>query len=82
MKTEKISLRIDAELRRRLEEFSSRGIYKGEELQVVIRMLIKAGMELEETLVRLRAEAIQEMANRDRGGAARRSEKASPRQRA
>ncbi len=47
-KSEKITLRVDADLRRRIEAFVKSGPSEGEELQVVIRMLIRQGLAVQE----------------------------------
>jgi uncharacterized protein YicC (UPF0701 family) len=47
-KSEKINIRIDAALRRRIESFIKSGPFEGEELQAVIRMLIRQGLAVQE----------------------------------
>ncbi len=47
-KSEKITLRVDAALRKRIEAFVKSGPCQGEELQVVIRMLIRQGLAVQE----------------------------------
>jgi predicted DNA-binding antitoxin AbrB/MazE fold protein len=47
-KTQKINIRVDAALRRRIESFIKTGPFEGEELQVVIRMLIRQGLDVQE----------------------------------
>jgi hypothetical protein len=47
-KSEKINIRVDAELRKRIEAFVRSGPCEGEELQVVIRMLIRQGLDVQE----------------------------------
>jgi hypothetical protein len=47
-KSEKITLRVDAALRKRIEAFAKSGPSEGEELQVVIRMLIRQGLAVQE----------------------------------
>jgi hypothetical protein len=61
LKKERITIRIDGDLRKSLESFSKSGIYKGEDLQVVIRMLVRAGIEVEERVKEMRTAAIREM---------------------
>jgi len=47
-KSEKINIRVDAVLRKRIEAFVRSGPCEGEELQVVIRMLIRQGLDVQE----------------------------------
>jgi len=47
-KSEKINIRVDAALRERIEAFVRSGPCEGEELQVVIRMLIRQGLAVQE----------------------------------
>lgn len=47
-KSEKINIRVDALLRKRIEAFVRSGPCEGEELQVVIRMLIRQGLDVQE----------------------------------
>jgi hypothetical protein len=47
-KSEKINIRVDAVLRKRIETFVRSGPCEGEELQVVIRMLIRQGLAVQE----------------------------------
>ena len=47
-KSEKINIRVDAVLRKRIEAFVRSGPCEGEELQVIIRMLIRQGLEVQE----------------------------------
>jgi uncharacterized protein YicC (UPF0701 family) len=47
-KSEKINIRVDAALRKRIEAFIESGPCEGEELQVVIRMLIRQGLAVQE----------------------------------
>ncbi len=47
-KSQKITIRVDAELRKRIEAFVESGPFEGEELQVVIRMLIRQGLAVQE----------------------------------
>ena len=61
LKNERFTIRIDGDLRRRLETFSDSNPYKGEELQVVIRMLVRIGIEVEEKVKEMRATAIREI---------------------
>jgi predicted transcriptional regulator len=61
MKNKQMTIRIDADLRRRLETFAESGICQGEELQVIIRMLVRIGLEVEEKVAEMREAAIREM---------------------
>jgi hypothetical protein len=70
-KTEKINIRVDAALRKRIEVFAMRGPLEGEELQVVIRMLIRAGLAVEERFKEVRGEVEYEI---EKGGASLRKE--------
>jgi len=63
-KTEKINIRVDAALRKRIEDFAMRGPLEGEELQVVIRMLIRAGLAVEERFKEVRGEVEYEIEKR------------------
>jgi hypothetical protein len=63
-KTEKINIRVDAALRKRIEDFAMRGPLEGEELQVVIRMLIRAGLAVEERFKEVRGEVEHEIEKR------------------
>ncbi len=63
-KTEKINIRVDAELRKRIEDFAKKGPLEGEELQVVIRMLIRAGLAVEERFKEVRGEVEYEIEKR------------------
>jgi hypothetical protein len=47
-KSQKINIRVDAALRKRIEAFVKSGPYEGEELQSVIRMLIRQGLAVQE----------------------------------
>ena len=47
-KSEKINLRVDAVLRKRIEAFVRSGPCEGEELQVIIRMLLRQGLAVQE----------------------------------
>ncbi len=47
-KSEKINIRVNAALRKRIEAFIESGPCEGEELQVVIRMLIRQGLAVQE----------------------------------
>jgi hypothetical protein len=47
-KSAKINIRVDADLRKRIEAFVKSGPCEGEELQVVIRMLIRQGLAVQE----------------------------------
>jgi hypothetical protein len=58
-KSEKITLRVDPALRRRIETFVKSGPSEGEELQVVIRMLIRQGLAVQEKFKKV-LEAIEE----------------------
>jgi hypothetical protein len=58
-KSEKITLRVDAALRKRIESFARSGPCEGEELQVVIRMLIRQGLAVQERFKEV-LEAIEE----------------------
>jgi hypothetical protein len=75
-KVEKLSLRIDAPLRKKIEELADSGIFAGEELQVVIRLLLRAGLELEEHMQKVRSDVIQELVQR--GAATFRQDMPSP----
>ncbi len=47
-KSQKITIRVDATLRKRIEAFVRSGPFEGEELQAVIRMLIRQGLAVQE----------------------------------
>jgi hypothetical protein len=47
-KSEKINIRVDSVLRKRIEAFAKSGPFEGEELQVIIRMLIRQGLDVQE----------------------------------
>ena len=47
-KSEKINIRVDSVLRKRIEAFVRSGPCEGEELQVIIRMLIRQGLAVQE----------------------------------
>ena len=63
-KTEKINIRVDAALRKRIEDFAQKGPLEGEELQVVIRMLIRSGLAVEERFKEVRGEVEFEIEKR------------------
>jgi Arc/MetJ-type ribon-helix-helix transcriptional regulator len=47
-KSQKITIRVDEALRKRIEAFVKSGPFEGEELQSVIRMLIRQGLAVQE----------------------------------
>jgi Arc/MetJ-type ribon-helix-helix transcriptional regulator len=47
-KSAKVTVRIDEVLRRQIEAFVKSGPFEGEELQVVIRMLMRQGLDVQE----------------------------------
>ncbi len=63
-KTEKINIRVDAPLRKRIEDFAQKGPLEGEELQDVIRMLIRSGLAVEERFKEVRGEVQYEIEKR------------------
>jgi hypothetical protein len=64
LKKERFTIRIDEDLRSRLEDLTESGIFQGEELQVVIRMLVRIGLEVEERIAEMRAAAIREISSK------------------
>ncbi len=65
-KSEKINIRVDAVLRKRIEEFTRSGPCEGEELQVVIRMLLRQGLAVQERFKEV-LEAIEEEISKKAG---------------
>lgn len=63
-KSEKINIRIDAALRQRIEEFAKSGPCEGEELQVVIRMLLRQGLAVQERFKEVLAAIEQEISKK------------------
>ena len=64
VKSEKIDIRIDEHLRKRIEFFALNGPCAGEELQVVVRMLIRTGLAVEEKFKVVRDEIEQTIEKR------------------
>ena len=63
-KSEKINIRIDSALRKRIEAFIKSGPCEGEELQVIIRMLIRQGLDVQERFKEVLETIEEEIAKR------------------